>query len=323
MGSHIATLLLRLFLMYMPQVIEAGKVYSAVPPLFGIKQGRHMRYFTDNQELARYGQSLFSKAYQLTDVNGKAIGPRELVKIFTINLEYARNMNILADTLAVDCLLLETVLFELARLVRFNVDTQMVMAMAQNKIPLAEMKTVSEIASSNEDPGVKAIIDKSVSQAISYTIDSIDFKKFKSYMEKRYKFIEVMRRDGVIIIQGLVNNLYQYIFINDNTIRLCLDMIRQISNNENNWFKMNGNIVSMYTVINTLDSILPKDIKRYKGLGEQNANELRESTMSIDSRTLIRYTLESAKEEIENIRYIDSNRSALLNGLNITRQDIE
>ena len=56
---------------------------------------------------------------------------------------------------------------------------------------------------------------------------------------------------------------------------------------------------------------------------EQMPSELRESTLDPGKRTLIRYTIESAKEEIENIRYIDSNKAALLHNLNITRQDLE
>ena len=35
-GSHIDTLLLRFFIVYMPELIAAGRVYRAVPPLFGI-----------------------------------------------------------------------------------------------------------------------------------------------------------------------------------------------------------------------------------------------------------------------------------------------
>ena len=132
-----------------------------------------------------------------------------------------------------------------------------------------------------------------------------------------------MTKDGTIVIQGLVDDLYQYIFINDHTIRICYDMIQHMSQMEKQEFIMDDKPVTMYTVIKTLDGILPNNIKRYKGLGEQNASELRESTMDPNSRTLIRYTIESAKQEIENIRYIDSNTSTLLNGINVTRQDIE
>lgn len=322
-GDHIKSLLLRMFLLYMPQIIEAGKLYAAVPPLFGMKRGKHMQYFTDMQEMAKFSQSLFSKQYSLTTLNNKPITQKELVKIFYNNMDYATDMRVLSSILATDPMLLETVLFELARVIDFNVESHVAMAMAQSKTNKAIKEQNKTKDTEEADSSVRTLIDGSINKAVSYTLLNLDFKNFRSYMEKKYRFIKVHMKNGIIVVEGLLNDKYQDLVLNEHTIKLSLDMIRKITANEIWYFKMNGNPVTLYNVMSTLDSILPNDIKRYKGLGEQDANELWESTMCPESRTLVRYTIASAKEEIESIRFIDSNRSSLLNGITVTRQDIE
>lgn len=52
--------------------------------------------------------------------------------------------------------------------------------------------------------------------------------------------------------------------------------------------------------------------------------QLAESTMHPDSphRILLRYTVESAKEEVEMIRFIESNRQELIKDVQVTRLDL-
>ncbi len=56
-GSHISTLLLTFFFRYMPEVIKAGHVYLAKPPLFGLIKGtgnsRKIDYIYDEEALER------------------------------------------------------------------------------------------------------------------------------------------------------------------------------------------------------------------------------------------------------------------------------
>jgi len=53
-GAHIRTLLLTFFFRHMPQVIEAGYMYLAQPPLYLIKEGKQERYFYTEQEWDAY-----------------------------------------------------------------------------------------------------------------------------------------------------------------------------------------------------------------------------------------------------------------------------
>ena len=50
-GAHIRTLILTLLFREMPELIEAGYVYIAKPPLYKLKQGRRERYIENEAEL--------------------------------------------------------------------------------------------------------------------------------------------------------------------------------------------------------------------------------------------------------------------------------
>ena len=54
--------------MYFPQMIEAGMVYKAIPPLYSIKQGNKNRYFTEQIDIVRYIQKLFLQKYEMNTV---------------------------------------------------------------------------------------------------------------------------------------------------------------------------------------------------------------------------------------------------------------
>ncbi len=52
-GAHIRTLILTFFYRYMRQLLEAGYIYIAQPPLYKVQQGKRIEYAYDDKELER------------------------------------------------------------------------------------------------------------------------------------------------------------------------------------------------------------------------------------------------------------------------------
>ena len=110
-GDHIASLGLIFFMVYMPGLIESGKVYKSVPPLYGIPMGgKKMKFLKDKMEFVEYVQAAFSNKYTVTRVDGSKITKSELSKILYNNSDYTYEVEKIANGYSTDPFLLESVL---------------------------------------------------------------------------------------------------------------------------------------------------------------------------------------------------------------------
>ena len=264
-GYHIDSLLLRFFMLYMLPLIEHGRLYRAVPPLYSIKTNKNnTTYFTDKKEFILWRQGAFIKKYQICDEKGKKFTSNELSNILITNVDYAIDMKILSDTYSVHPYLLELVLSNL---------------------------------------------DKSVSQ-------------LSKIVKSKYRFVDVEKKNGILICKGEIDYQHYTMFITDEFMNAASNVLNYIKL-ARPYYLVNGQPVTLYGLMSLFDNELPSSLTRYKGLGEQDDHQLAVSALRPDGdRTLIRYTIEDAKREIESIRYYESNKYDLIKNASVTRFDI-
>lgn len=113
-GKHIATLLLSFFVVYCPELLKAGMIYEAQPPLYGIAQGKgpnkKMTYLNEKMDYVKVIQKEFIKKYVISSLDGKGISQTELSKILYKNMDYTYEVGTISNRYAIDPVLLESVL---------------------------------------------------------------------------------------------------------------------------------------------------------------------------------------------------------------------
>ncbi len=80
-GAHIRTLLLTFFYRQMPELIDRGYLYIAQPPLYKVERGKSARYLKDQGELDDYLIDAGSQDVTLTLDNGSVVAGADLQRL--------------------------------------------------------------------------------------------------------------------------------------------------------------------------------------------------------------------------------------------------
>ena len=94
-GGHINCLLSTLFLYHLPHLIEAGKVYCALPPLFRLTKGKDRIFTSDNDMVKKYS----SKGYEVQRIKGLGEQSAEELWDSTMNPETRQLVQLTPDNM--------------------------------------------------------------------------------------------------------------------------------------------------------------------------------------------------------------------------------
>ena len=110
-GYHIRTLVLKFLLLYCRPLVEAGRVYIGLSPLYIVDKGkRTVKYFIDKMEFIRYVRDQFCKSTTiLHEKNKKQFTKDEIQKLIYSNDNYDALLNTIASNFSVDPILLEDI----------------------------------------------------------------------------------------------------------------------------------------------------------------------------------------------------------------------
>jgi len=261
-GSHIRTLLLTFFFRHMKELIEREHIFIAQPPLFRVKRGKMDRYIRDEREFSRELMSRATEDHVVKSKEGGTLKGGDLTKFLLNVQEY------------------DQVASKLAR--RFR-DRKLVELLALNgpdkKSEFEDKKALEKLLKAIEKEKIKL--------------------EGKIAWDEEHSLYELVLSDGTGAgprkISWALASMPEY-----KRLRTLAAHTAEF-NHPPFVVARNGDKVEKPTASDVLAYVLEDakkefTITRFKGLGEMNPEQLWETTMNAETRTLLKVKLEDVVE---------------------------
>ena len=259
-GSHIRTLLLTFFFRHMLELIKRGNIFVAQPPLYRIKRGKSEKYIKDDKEFTR---EILRRATENLKVE---VGD----KTEKVTLEGTELRNYLMQ--------LDEFQIAFRRLERRLRDPRVVEVLA--RLDLA----IDSKADFTEEANIKAL-QKALKEA---KIES-EIKREEEHSAWMATFRDPTNAERAINIELAAQPEYKRV----------RSLARQAAKFNKPPFVVSKDsqretIAGWRDLLNHVknEGTREVNVQRYKGLGEMNAEQLWETTMNAETRTLLKVSLE-------------------------------
>ena len=256
-GSHIRTLLLTFFYRQMPELVEAGHIFIAQPPLYKVSKGKKDVYLKDDSALTDFLLDRISENYTLNLTKTSSMKSTEFSELLKSYKNFEELTSIPDLNISFDFLM---TLLKVKPFPKGSSEKEL-------KSWVSSFNKISETNNLSVDEKLKNIICTRTKFGNSL-VDLIPISFFKS---KNYKLVLTYQEKSKKVKPGtssIVKNDNQEI-IDDLflTLRSLMEDVRKSLN-----------------------------IQRYKGLGEMNPDQLWETTMNPVGRRLVQVKIDDADE---------------------------
>ncbi|MFA5199778.1 MAG: DNA topoisomerase (ATP-hydrolyzing) subunit B [Candidatus Omnitrophota bacterium] len=267
-GSHIRTLLLTLLYRQLPKLVEEGHVYITQPPLYKIKRGQREEYIQTEQQMNDMLLDLGREGHKLIRVKDK--------ETFTDN-QFKELLRLLVE---LDKLgrYLDKKGVNFAEYLSFR-------HQKTKKMPIYRVKVDGKDQFVYSDKELASITDKEGKEAEQDVLHLFEAQEIEELVLKIEKlgfefetyFGNILAPKPETIKAGEKKIKAVYRIVNDDDIK---------------------EVFSLKELLAYIKEVAAKGmhIQRYKGLGEMNPQQLWETTMDPEKRTILKVTLEDAVE---------------------------
>jgi len=266
-GSHIRTLLLTFLYRQMPKLVEGGYVYIAQPPLFKIKRGQREEYVQTEKQMDEMLLEIGREGHKFIRLKDK--------QAFTDN-QFKDLLRFLVELEKLGRIL-EKKGVEFTKYLTF-------IHSKTKKMPIYRVKVEGKDHFLYSDKELAALTDKEEKDAESDVLELFEAKEIEEIVNKiekmgldiaTYNSPELAPQDKSGAKAGKSKVLYR------------------ITNE-----KEHNDLFALKEVLAYIKEAATKGmhIQRYKGLGEMNPQQLWETTMDPEKRTILKVILEDAVE---------------------------
>jgi DNA gyrase subunit B len=265
-GSHIRTLLLTLFYRQFPEIIERGYLYIAQPPLYRYKKGKLEKYLKDERELEKYlVSSALGESKIIIDGDDTSIDEAKVL----INKFKYYNSAIKSYDRHFDS-------FVLKRIIETNSLNDDVL---KDKTKLdAAINELDTYFKENEKHTLRNYTFK-VEEDKEHNKNIVRVHVKTSLKQKKFKL------NSYFLDSAEFNDLRNYY----DSFKAVVDSKIEFTKDENERVFDNFDEFAKFIFV---DGKQGAYIQRYKGLGEMNPEQLWETTMNPENRTLLQVKIE-------------------------------